>query len=134
MSVSCFGSGLFLLLLATYSYIDTHFEYQVDLGWIPIFSLSMTILMNAFGICSLPFMIVTELVPQKIREATVMICMMLITTFAFINLKVYPPLVETINFYSCMYIYAGFCLTATFVTVFVMPETKGKNLFQSQES
>ncbi|CAG9810060.1 unnamed protein product [Chironomus riparius] len=131
MSISCVGSGLFLMLLATYSYVDTNYEYEGNLGWIPIFSLSMTILMNAFGICSLPFMIVTELVPQKIREATVMICMMLITLFAFINLKVYPPLVESISFYSCMYIYGGFCLLATFVIVFVMPETKGKNLFQN---
>ncbi|KAL7010870.1 hypothetical protein ACKWTF_013985 [Chironomus riparius] len=132
MSVSCLGSGLSLLALASYSYVDINFEVSNNLNWIPIVSLSFTIFLNSIGISSLPFMIVTELVPQKIREATVMICMALITTFAFVNLKVYPPLVEIINLYGCMYIYAGFCIMGTFVTVFIMPETKGKNLFQSQ--
>jgi len=49
-------------------------------------------------------------------------------------LQVFPPLVEVINLYGCMFIYAGFCILGTFVTIFCMPETKGKNLFQNYES
>ncbi|KAL7010872.1 hypothetical protein ACKWTF_013987 [Chironomus riparius] len=134
MSISCLGSGLSLLLIASYSYVTSIFEVPSSLSWIPIVSLSLTILLNSIGISSLPFMIVTELVPQKIRETSVTILMACMTLFVFTNLKVFPPLVEVIDLYGCMFIYAGFCIVGSIVTIFIMPETKGKNLFQNHES
>ena len=68
MSISCLGSGLSLLLIASYSYVSSILEVPSNLSWIPIFSLSLTILLNSIGISSLPFIIVTELVPQKVSN------------------------------------------------------------------
>jgi len=66
MTISCLGSGLSLLLFASYTYVTTLYEVSSNLSWIPIVSLSLTILLNSIGISSLPFIIVTEVVPQKV--------------------------------------------------------------------
>lgn len=66
MTISCLGSGLSLLVLACYSFANTKFEMSSNLSWIPIISLSSTILLNAVGISSLTYMMITELVPQKV--------------------------------------------------------------------
>lgn len=71
MTFSCIGSSLFLLVLATYSYAkksgfsDLDFE---SLGFIPILSISLVILTASQGISPLPFVIVSELLPNKVRS------------------------------------------------------------------
>ncbi|KAG5667691.1 hypothetical protein PVAND_015663 [Polypedilum vanderplanki] len=132
MSISCGGSSLFLCLMATYAYLNDTMEIPNDLKWLPIFAVSCAIFLNAIGVASLPFMIITELVPHKIREFSVMIFMALLTLFGFCNLKVFPILTEIIELHGCIWIYSGICLFGTFITIFVMPETKGKNLFQNK--
>jgi hypothetical protein len=67
MSISCGGSSLALCLMATYVYLNSTIDIPSGLSWLPIVTLSCAIFLNAIGVASLPFMIITELVPQKVR-------------------------------------------------------------------
>ena len=68
MSVSCAGSGISLLILATYLNVDSVNEISEQYKWIPIASLSCALFLNSIGISSVPSLIVPELVPQKVRN------------------------------------------------------------------
>lgn len=66
MTVSCMGASLFFFVLATYLYLK---ESSIDVSgfeWIPIMSLSLVIFIASLGIISLPFVIMTELLPNKV--------------------------------------------------------------------
>jgi hypothetical protein len=69
MTISCFGASLFFFVLATYSLLKQ--QGDVDLTgfeWIPVTSLSLVIFIASLGIISLPFVITTELLPNKVSH------------------------------------------------------------------
>jgi hypothetical protein len=146
MTISCLGAGTFLCIFATYSFLNDNNEIPNHLNWIPILCLSATVFLQSIGISSLLYIMITELVPPKvnkikefkcliifqfqIRENSLTIFMTLVTAFGFVNLKIFPILIESIQLYGALWIYSGCCICGTFISLFVLPETKGKNLFQ----
>lgn len=90
MTISCIGTMTFHIILATYSILIEQeiIDNYVAINWIPVFSLSMAVFLMSIGIASLPFMMITELVPTKIREKSMMIFMTVLISFSFVNLKV----------------------------------------------
>ncbi|KAG5684274.1 hypothetical protein PVAND_013510 [Polypedilum vanderplanki] len=132
MTISCAGSTITLACMGTYVYLNEIGTNLNGLSWIPLVTLSLVIFLNSVGISSLPFMMITELVPFKIREHAVMIFMVIVTIFMFISLKIFPIVVEMINLSGCLWFFLSICFLGTFISIFVMPETKGKNLFDAE--
>lgn len=66
LTISCTGASLFLFTLATYSYFRKSGHDLSSFKWIPIMSLSLVILIASLGIISLPFVITTEIMPNKV--------------------------------------------------------------------
>lgn len=67
MTVSCLGTALFFFILAAYCFLRK--KTDVDLTgyeWVPVLSLSLVIFIASLGIISLPFVIMTELLPNKV--------------------------------------------------------------------
>lgn len=71
MIISCFGASVFLFILATYTYLKSIGSDLDHFSWIPIVSLSLVIFIASIGIIALPFVITTELMPNKVRSAIV---------------------------------------------------------------
>jgi SP family facilitated glucose transporter-like MFS transporter 8 len=69
MTISCGGTFLFLFIMASYDFMIDHeiIENSTALNWIPIFSLSMAVFVMSLGIASIPLMMITELVPHKVK-------------------------------------------------------------------
>lgn len=67
MTISCVGASFFLFVLATYSYLKTVMTVSAIFDIIPILSVSFAIFIASLGIVSLPFVIITELLPNKVR-------------------------------------------------------------------
>lgn len=63
------GTALFFLVLAIYLYLKKSGFDLSNFGWIPIISLSLVIFIASLGIISLPFVVTTELLPNKVRQA-----------------------------------------------------------------
>ncbi|EDS32411.1 sugar transporter [Culex quinquefasciatus] len=70
----------------------------------------------------------SEVLPQKIRNVGSTISILTIAGSSFIVLKLFPTLMEQIDVYGTMWVLALICALATFFIIFVIPETKGKNL------
>ncbi|KAJ6649970.1 Facilitated trehalose transporter Tret1 [Pseudolycoriella hygida] len=132
--VSSCGASLSLAALGTFSYLSTH-NINVDkFDWIPLLSFSIYIFITSVGIIPLPFIVLAEIIPQKIRDIGTTICMTSISVFAFITMKLFPPLVNCLGLYSVMYIFCGVCVFGVIFGVFILQETNGKNLNKIDEN
>lgn len=60
--------------------------------------------------------------------------MISISLFAFITMKTFPVLVSSLGLYSVMYIFGGVCVFGVIFGVFILTETKGKNLNKLDEN
>lgn len=67
MVISSIGTSIFLFVIATYSYLNESGWDLKNVSWIPIMSLSLVIFLASLGIISLPFIILTELMPSKVN-------------------------------------------------------------------
>ncbi|XP_037917385.1 LOW QUALITY PROTEIN: facilitated trehalose transporter Tret1-like [Hermetia illucens] len=99
-----------------------------SLSWIAVTSVSFSILLGSFGLSPLPFVIVTEIMPKKIKATAVTFCMCFNGTIAFIVLKIYPILMIDVGLYGVMGICGGICILGAAGIYLFMPETKGKDL------
>uniref|UniRef100_A0A182QAT9 Major facilitator superfamily (MFS) profile domain-containing protein n=1 Tax=Anopheles farauti TaxID=69004 RepID=A0A182QAT9_9DIPT len=132
--ISTFGTGLGLLLLAIYNWLTVNGSnvWVQDYGWFPIVSLSAAVYLFSIGLCSIPFFVLPELLPPKICNAGNTLSMVSVTIFAFISLKIFPILVETIALYGALGLFAGISFFGVIVIALIVPETKGKNLISPQ--
>jgi hypothetical protein len=88
MIISTLFTSFGYCAVATYSYLN-HAGLDVSgLKWIPVLSLSLVIFVASLGILTLPFVILPEVIPQKIRNVASTFCVMSVTFNAFIVIKV----------------------------------------------
>lgn len=60
--------------------------------------------------------------------------MIAMSTFAFLTVFTKPILQESLDLHAVIWMYAGICILGVFFTIFLMVETKGKNLNKVQEN
>lgn len=102
--------------------------YEVEsFNWIPICSFSFTIFIAAVGVLTLPFVVISEILPEKLKNFGSSLCMTLLSCFAFIMLKFLPLLSETLGMHGSLFLFATCSLSGALFIILVMPETKGKN-------
>lgn len=96
-------------------------------NWIPLMSFSLVSFTTVMGVQSLPAVIIPEIMPERIKEASVGFCMTLVWISSFINMKYSPLLIETIGLHFYLFIFAGICLSCTLIVLLFVPETKGRS-------
>lgn len=68
LSASCFGSAVSLFSFATFAYLYKNDYSMTSFSWIPVTSMAIYIFSINAGICPLPFVIIAEMLPPKVRE------------------------------------------------------------------
>lgn len=127
LAISSTGTALGLISLGTYSMLNVN-GYDVSaFNWIPISSFSFVIFIASWGVLTLPFLVISEIMPEKLKNFGSSFCMQLLWVFAFIMLKFLPLLTNTLGMHGSMFLFASCCLTGATFIVLVMPETKGKS-------
>lgn len=110
-------------------------QYDVEaFNWIPVASFSFIIFIASFAILNLPFLVISELMPDKVKDLNVSLCIGLLWTLSFIVVKYLPLMIEAIGFHTSLLFFAGICVFGTVFIVFFVPETKGKSYEQIMES
>lgn len=66
MAISSAGTSIFLCVIATYSYLSQTSVDMSRFAYVPVISLSLVVFLASLGIISLPFIIITELMPNKV--------------------------------------------------------------------
>lgn len=70
----------------------------------------------------------------QVRTFGSMLCMLSNSIFAFISLKTFPILLQNLNLYGVSWICAGVCFYGILFSIFILEETKGKNLNECSKS
>lgn len=77
---------------------------------------------------TLPFVIITEIMPAKLKDFGVSFSMSLLWLLAFIMLKYLPFIIELLSFHGSMFLFASVCLIgALFIGQFVPETGNGKS-------
>lgn len=158
--ISLAGSAFGLFAVATYSYLNVNGHDLSAFDWVPVVSLSFVEFISSAGINALAYVCSVEYLPLKVLKANktqiipikIMDLVINITRIffqirtsgyviivAWINLatfactKLFPILLDIVDFYGCMLIFAiGSTLGVLFV-MFCMEETNGKSLNDTDE-
>lgn len=103
-------------------------QYNVEpFNWIPIFSFALIIFIASLAILNLPFLVISELMPEKVKNFGVSFCMALLWCLSFVVVKYLPILTETLGFHISMFFFAVICLLGTVFIILFVPETKGQS-------
>ncbi|XP_055858505.1 facilitated trehalose transporter Tret1 isoform X2 [Episyrphus balteatus] len=128
LATSAIGTGFGLFSLGLYSYLSENGYQLENFNWIPIASFSFAVCVGSMGVLTLPFLVVSEVMPPKIRNIGCMICMEVLWVFAFLVLKYLPLMTLSLGMHGTMFVFACCCLAGAIFVIAFVPETKGKSI------
>jgi facilitated trehalose transporter len=126
------------LMCVALAALGTHFYLQKysmgeGLGLLPLISLMVFMVGFSIGYCSIPFLLMGELIPEKQRSFLSSIAGSLNLGIMFIVIKTYHDLKNSIGEDGAFWLYSALCLCSCFFVYFLVPETKGKSLKEIEE-
>lgn len=133
-SLTCCGTILGLLAFGSHGLIATmieqgKLEFDFDystLGWVPIASLSFVIFIASIGLLPMTFIMISEILPTKIRSFGVSICTAVLWTISFLLLRFFENLVQLLTLPICMFIFSGFTFFGMIFVIIYVPETRNR--------
>ncbi|XP_037039363.1 facilitated trehalose transporter Tret1-like isoform X2 [Bradysia coprophila] len=128
LGISSLGAAVALFVFGTFSYLVKQGFDLTSVDWIPVASASFYIFVNCVGVKPMPYLYVAEILPGNTRNVGLSICMMSLTLFSTTTVFTLPLLIELFDLHAVMWTYGCICLLGILFSVFVMSETKGKNL------
>jgi facilitated trehalose transporter len=121
-----------LAALGTHFYLQKH-SMGEGLGLLPLISLMVFMVGFSIGYCSIPFLLMGELIPEKQRSFLSSVAGSLNLGIMFIVIKTYHDLKNSIGEDGVFWLYSALSLCSCFFVHFLVPETKGKSLKEIEE-
>lgn len=126
-AISTIGISLGLSVLGMYTLLKSS-GYNVEpFNFIPVASFSFVIFIASWAVLTLPFLVIAEIMPEKLKDFGSSFCNGLLWVCAFLVIKYLPLLTDLLGFHGTMFSFAGVCLASAAFIVLYMPETKGKS-------
>ncbi|XP_055375842.1 uncharacterized protein LOC129608384 [Condylostylus longicornis] len=124
---SAFGTGIGHLCMGTFILLDNMPGYDVSgYRWVPLACFSFIIFIVSWGVSTLPFLLVSELCPPKIREIVLSVCISVLWFFAFFIIKYLSVIVDAMGLHGALFIFSACSFTGGIFVLAFVPETKGK--------
>ncbi|XP_069743985.1 solute carrier family 2, facilitated glucose transporter member 8 isoform X2 [Narcine bancroftii] len=98
--------------------------------WLPLACLVIFIAGFAIGCGPIPWLVMSEIFPVRVRGIASGVCVLTNWSTAFLVTKEFHDLLETITQYGTFWLFSSFCFMNFLFTIFFVPETKGKTLEQ----
>jgi hypothetical protein len=108
-------------------------EAAVAYGWIPITALLLSVLTGNFGFLTLPFAMLGEVFPAKIRGWACGVTTFMATIYAFLAIKLFPDMRHWMGYHNVFTLYTAVVAIGTVTMYFCLPETHGKTLPEIEE-
>ncbi|XP_031629245.1 facilitated trehalose transporter Tret1-like [Contarinia nasturtii] len=125
--VSTVGITLGLTTFGIFMMLKTN-GYDVEIfNWIPIASFSFVIFIASWAVLSLPFLVIAEIMPEKLKNFGPSFCMIILWSLNFVIVKYMPLLKATLGMHGMMFLFAGYSIVSAVLIVLFMPETKGRS-------
>lgn len=97
-------------------------------GWVPITALFLSVMLGTLGVLTLPFAMLGEVFPAKIRGWACGVSTFAGTMYLFLAIKLFPEMRNWIGFHNVCTTYAATTAIGTVFFYFFLPETRGKTL------
>ena len=122
--------------LGTYFYsCHQHIELIVGFtSWLPSASLYALLASYSLGYASVPFLIMSEVLPAKWRSNIAALCVLANSAASFLIVHFFEYLRHSLYAGYVFFLFGIICVIACIVIIFAMPETRGESLARIQRS
>lgn len=119
--------------IGVYFYLQSQDETQVEsLGWLPVASLCIFIIMFSMGYGPVPWLMMGELFATDIKGFAGSLAGTSNWLLAFVVTKTFDDLNNGLGIGGTFWLFAGLTVLGVFFVFFAVPETKGKSLNEIQ--
>ncbi len=125
MTLSMFTLGL-------YYYLSEH-KHVEGIGWVSLTSLIIYVAAFSLGWGPIPWLMMAELFPLRVRGPACSACTMLNWTCSFIVTKEFSDMQKEEQKYGAFWTFGAICLIGVIFVILCVPETKGKTLEEIEE-
>lgn len=134
--ISGIGCGVTMLGLGFFMYYKQQCELQnlqPSHTWIPVACIFIFIITCTLGFLVVPWIMIGELYPMKVRGIVGGFTTCAAHSFVFIVVKTYPLMSRAVERHGAFVIYGLISFVATLFFYFYLPETKGKTLQEIED-
>ncbi|XP_055713720.1 facilitated trehalose transporter Tret1-like [Phlebotomus papatasi] len=125
---SLMGTFLSFIPIATYFFAkDSGLDVSAYSGWAPLVAFS-GIAIFSMGLIHTPTIILTEIVPTKLRGTCVFIIYLVTRVQSILMMHFFLPLIDKFGLHTCMIAFATWTLCEAIFIFFYLPETKGRSV------
>ena len=143
--ISALGISVGLATLSAFIFATTRDVDLSNYGFVPLAIFSFVVFISNIGVMTLPFLYVSEIVPSKIKEFTMMLCLSLLYIFATVVIQVenllhaqknflirfylqyLSTLIDIIGMHGTMLFFSLNSLIGGIFIFLFLPETRGKS-------
>lgn len=111
-------------------------ELKIDdrpYSWVPLVCILLNVSVSMLGMVPLPWMMIGELFPLKVRGIMGGVVPSLGYFFIFVTVKVSPYMMQMMKISQIMWLFAGAAGAAACFIVAFLPETRGKTLAEIEQ-
>nr|XP_029716911.1 facilitated trehalose transporter Tret1-like isoform X1 [Aedes albopictus] len=126
--ISASGIAIGQAIFAGFSYAKSLGHNVESFDWLPLVCFSFSIFIGSVGVLTLPFLVLAEVMPQKIKGFAISFCMGILWIFAFVAIKYFSTLFDVLGMHGTMMLFSVCSLVGAVFVALVVPETKGKSL------
>lgn len=126
------GSSMALSTAAfgVYFYLLEQPQPPTQLAWLALLSMGVFITGFALGWGPIPWLLMSEILPVKVRGFAGAVCVLTNWTMAFVVTKTFQDMMTLLTSAGTFWLFSSMCVLNLVFTVVFVPETKGKTLEQ----
>ncbi|KAL1490192.1 hypothetical protein ABEB36_012925 [Hypothenemus hampei] len=131
---SGFGMAISLLILGLYiKYYELNPNENRTLDWLPLLCITVNVFFSMLGMLPIPWILVGEVFPSKVRSVMAGIVICVAQCFIFISVKIYNNLIDWLGFSGTIFSFVIASVGAMLYSKYILPETQGKSLHEIEE-
>ncbi|CAH0405429.1 unnamed protein product [Chilo suppressalis] len=126
--ISCVSMIVTMVTLGAYCYLNDSGVDVKNLGWLPLACLVIYVLGFSVGFGPVPWLMLGEILPSKIRGVAAAMATTTNWTCAFIVTKTFKNVSIALKMYGAMWLFTIICFIGLLFVIFFVPETRGISL------
>ncbi|KAH8325211.1 hypothetical protein KR074_010489 [Drosophila pseudoananassae] len=117
-----------LFVLGGFFYCKAHGPDVSHLGWLPLSCFVIYILGFSLGFGPIPWLMMGEILPAKIRGSAASVATAFNWTCTFVVTKTFQDMIDVMGAHGAFWLFGVICFIGLFFVILYVPETQGKTL------